>query len=180
MVNSKLRLKHYYKEEKRSVIHTLKKNSIVVKIVAVAVLVMILFTVLSFMQAPKKTINQPKACFKHDTCLDLIVTKTPVERIVGLTNYSSLLKDEGMLFIFEKADIQRMWMNGTNFPMDIIWVSVDFRVLHIEKNVLPCIDPMCDIFAPVVRAKYVIETNSGFTDRINLYDYDKVTLIDVK
>ena len=140
----------------------------------IAVLFVIgLFAVIS---APKKVTGTPQACFKHDVCIDLIVVTDAKAQEIGLSNYTSIPSGTGMLFIFDIADVQRMWMKDMDFPIDIIWISDKERIVHIEKDAKPCTPEMssCEIFEPMVRAKYVLETNTGFAISTNLFDSDKV------
>ena len=42
-----------------------------------------------------------------------------------------------MIFVFPKDSDYAFWMKDMNFPLDMVWVSADFHVVGIEKNVMP-------------------------------------------
>jgi uncharacterized membrane protein (UPF0127 family) len=172
-----LRKKLHPEEEKEKTFkEKVHKYSIAIQIGIAIVVVISILTALAMIQAPKHIQGDPQACFKHDVCIDLIIVTTPEELEIGLSNYSELPENTGMLFIFEKPDIQRMWMKDMDFPIDMFWISSKNRILHIEKKAVPCTPDMsmCEIFEPNVEAKYVLETNEGFARATNLFDNDRV------
>jgi uncharacterized membrane protein (UPF0127 family) len=152
------------------------KHSTAIRVVVGTIIVMMILTAVSFIQAPKKAEGAPQACFKHDVCVNLTIATTQDELEIGLGNYSSLPPDTGMLFVFEKPGVQRMWMKDMKFPIDIIWISGKSRITHIEKSADPCIPPQCLVYEPAGLAKYVLEVRSGFARDDNLFDNDVVEL----
>ena len=89
----------------------------------------------------------------------LEVAATVQSRELGLGNRTSLPADHGMLFVFSHVAPECFWMKDMHFPLDMIWVSSDKKVVHIEQNVAPSTYP--NSFCPVTPAKYVIELNAG-------------------
>jgi uncharacterized membrane protein (UPF0127 family) len=84
----------------------------------------------------------------------------------GLSGRASLDPDNGMLFLFPKPDVYRFWMPDMHFPLDIIWISEDNRIVDIDENVSHGFDPMNPVFfTPRSRVKYVLEVNAGFAKR---------------
>ena len=79
----------------------------------------------------------------------------------GLMLRESLEKNRGMLFTFPIEGHHSIWMFGMRFPIDIIWMDRDMRVVDIYENASPCII-FCKVYMPKKRAKYVLEVNSGF------------------
>lgn len=98
--------------------------------------------------------------------LEVGVARTPAERTTGLSGVASLSEDEGMLFVFEKPDTYDFWMKGMLFPLDIIWLDQDKKVIHIEKNALPESYPKA--FGPDQNSAYVLEVVAGFSDKHKL------------
>ncbi len=88
------------------------------------------------------------------------VFDTPSTRVLGLSSRKSLPQDEMVLFIFEKEDLYRIWMKDMNFPIDIMWLDKNKRLIHIEESVSP--DTYPRVFYPTTKSLYVIETNSNF------------------
>ncbi len=95
--------------------------------------------------------------------LTLFLADTEELRSLGLGGRESLEQDEGMLFIFPKADRYGIWMKDMRFPIDIFWIGDDGRVASFEKNVGPETYP--HVFYPDAPVRYVLETNAGFADR---------------
>jgi uncharacterized membrane protein (UPF0127 family) len=53
-------------------------------------------------------------------------------------------------------------MKGMKFPIDIIWLDKDKKVVHIEPSLAPCTPFYCPTYTPSQPAMYVLETVSGF------------------
>jgi len=96
-----------------------------------------------------------------DTIFEVEVVDTTQERTKGLSGRESLSADEGMLFVFEKSDIYPFWMKDMNFPIDIIWINEDLKVVYIKENATPGSFPK--IFTPDNSALYVLEVSAGIT-----------------
>ena len=100
---------------------------------------------------------------------------TDGEQAQGLSGRPSLAEDEGMLFVFANPGKYLFWMKDMNFPIDMIWLSSDLKVVYIEKNATPESYP--ETFGPGPNdgeAKYVLEVVSGFSDKNNLQVGDEV------
>jgi len=89
----------------------------------------------------------------------LEVASTEQSRELGLGNRASLPANHGMLFVFDHVAPECFWMKDMHFPLDMIWVSSDKKVVHIEQNVAPSTYP--NSFCPATPVKYVIELNAG-------------------
>ena len=88
------------------------------------------------------------------------------ERERGLMYREELGEDAGMLFVFEKEDKYQFWMKNVNFPLDIIWVNKDMRVVDIQ-TAMPCTEH-CIEYTPDYPARYVLEVPAGFTAAHNI------------
>ncbi|MBU2559866.1 DUF192 domain-containing protein [archaeon] len=91
---------------------------------------------------------------------ELAVTKH--ERQRGLMYRDGLRSGEGMLFVFNEEDRYPVWMKNVDFPIDIIWINSDFRVVDAQ-TAAPCTD-YCRNYLPEYPAMYVLEVPSGFAD----------------
>ncbi|MFA5934175.1 MAG: DUF192 domain-containing protein [Candidatus Paceibacterota bacterium] len=91
------------------------------------------------------------------------VVDTDTERERGLSGHKLLKEDEGMLFVFEKPGIYPFWMKEMLFPIDIMWISSDYKIVYIKKDAQPSSYP--ETFNPEKSAMYVLEVSSGFSDR---------------
>ena len=79
------------------------------------------------------------------------------ERQTGLMHRQSLPEGQGMLFIFPDEDYHSFWMKDTPIPLDIIFVSSDFRVVDVT-SLEPCA-AACEPYTPKEKAMFVLEVN---------------------
>lgn len=105
--------------------------------------------------------------------VDLALTADEQER--GLSGRNFLGEDEGMLFVFNQADKYSFWMKDMRFPIDIIWISDDLRVVFLKENVSPETYP--EAFTPSQNARYVLEVSAGFSKKENLKPGDRVEFL---
>ncbi len=106
---------------------------------------------------------------------DVEVADSFNERARGLMGRSSLPKDSGMLFVFDSVGRPSFWMYKTLIPLDIVWVSEDFKVSYIKQNAEPCkTKETCYQITPDSNAKYVVEVNSGLAERFGFNVGDPV------
>ena len=87
------------------------------------------------------------------------------DRAMGLMFRPSLPKDRGMLFIFERSDFHSIWMKNCKFPIDIVWLDEERKVVHVAESVPPCKADPCPVYNPLRRASYVVELNAGQAKR---------------
>jgi hypothetical protein len=83
------------------------------------------------------------------------------DRAMGLMFRPSLPYDHGMLFLFERPDFHGIWMKNCKFPIDILWLDEQHRVVHVAEKVPPCRKEPCPVYQPLRRASYVVELNAG-------------------
>ena len=96
------------------------------------------------------------------------------KRIKGLGGLSSIPRDYGMFFIFDRSDYQSIWMKDTLFPIDIIWIDENNKIVHIEKNISP--DTYPRIFTAPTKARFVLELNAGMLANYDLKIGDLIFL----
>ena len=107
--------------------------------------------------------------------LKIDLALTPEAREKGLSGRKELKNDEGMLFVFNHMDKYPFWMKDMNFPIDIIWIGEDYRVVYIKKNASPESYP--ETFVSTQNARYVLEVISGFSEKNNLKEGDEVEFL---
>jgi uncharacterized protein len=88
-----------------------------------------------------------------------VMIKDP-ERQMGLMFRPSLPRDHAMLFIFETVDFHGIWMKNCKFPIDIVWLDEQRKVVHVAEKVPPCKADPCPVYEPMQRAAYVVEMNA--------------------
>ncbi|MEK6842285.1 MAG: DUF192 domain-containing protein [Nanoarchaeota archaeon] len=104
----------------------------------------------------------------NEKCFLVEIADSNEERIKGLSNRDFLEENKGMFFIFEKETVPNFWMKDMNFPIDIIWIDKEMKIVGIEENIQPCFsDKLCQTFSPMEKIKYVLEINAGLSDENN-------------
>jgi uncharacterized membrane protein (UPF0127 family) len=87
------------------------------------------------------------------------------DRQMGLMFRPSLAEDRGMLFVFDTLDFHGIWMKNCKFPIDILWLDEDKKIVHIAESVPPCTADPCPTYAPLRKAAYVVELSAGQAHR---------------
>ena len=101
-----------------------------------------------------------QGCFQ-DQCFKIEVMSSPGDRARGLMFRDSLPEGYAMFFVFEQPGKLAFWMKNMKFPIDILWLNDQERVVHIEPNVPPCVKASCPAYSPPVDALYVLEIPAG-------------------
>jgi uncharacterized membrane protein (UPF0127 family) len=83
------------------------------------------------------------------------------DRAMGLMFRPSLPLDRGLLFVFDEVDFHGIWMKNCRFPIDIVWLDEEHRVVHVSEAVPPCKAEPCPVYTPMKKAAYVVEINAG-------------------
>ena len=102
----------------------------------------------------------------------------PEERQQGLSGREHMDQDSGMLFVFDEEQQLYFWMKEMHFPLDIIWIDAQCRLLEVAENVP--IPPPGASNDEIPRAqspspaKYVLEVRAGETARNGLAAGDVV------
>lgn len=104
--------------------------------------------------------------------INVEIADTNPKRELGLSGHASLADDQGMLFIFDKTGKYPFWMKDMLFPLDIIWISEDFKIVYIEKNAQ--INSFPNTFGDDKEARYVLEVNARFSEKNNLKIGDQI------
>lgn len=82
------------------------------------------------------------------------------ERQKGLSGTKQLESGDGMLFVFDYSADWSMWMKDMNYPIDILWLDENKKVVYIAADVSP--DTYPSKFAPKKASKYALELPAGF------------------
>jgi hypothetical protein len=98
---------------------------------------------------------------------------TPEQHYQGLSGRTKLCENCGMLFIFSDKQVQDFYMRNMNFPLDIVFIA-DNKILKISPNLLPEGANPQAIYSSELPINYVLELNSGYTDKYNINVGDEV------
>ncbi len=92
----------------------------------------------------------------------------------GLSGRAKFPNVNGMLFIFNKPDYHGIWMKDMHFPIDVIWIDENLKVVGITKGITPESYPKT--FRPPVPVKYVVETDVNYADTFGIHEGHSVRL----
>lgn len=118
---------------------------------------------------------QNNVCF-NKKCINVEVMKTPEQRQLGLMFREDLEEENGMLFIFEEPKELAFWMMNVNFPIDIVFINENRKIVSISKNATPCFEEPCERYYSKSDAMYVVEVIAGFSDKYELKNGDEVVI----
>ena len=90
------------------------------------------------------------------------------DRAMGLMFRPSLAPDHGMLFLFDSPDFHGIWMKNCKFPIDIVWLDEEKKVVDVKESAPPCKAEPCPVYQPMRRASWVVEMNAGQARREKL------------
>ena len=87
------------------------------------------------------------------------IAETAEDRRIGLMGRASLPMTNGMLFIFEEAELRYFWMSNTPVSLDMIFVDPEKRIVHIAESTLPL---STQTYSSQFPAQYAVEVPAGF------------------
>ena len=92
------------------------------------------------------------------------IADTDGTRSKGLSGRESLGKGNGMLFVFDIPAQYGFWMSKMRFPIDILWMDENKRIVWIERGVTSGSFPQ--VFSPSSDALYVLELAANYSDEL--------------
>ena len=104
--------------------------------------------------------------------LDIEIAETEFETQTGLMYRNSMATNQGMLFIFNDVTQRYFYMKNTRFPLDIIYIGENKKIVSFQKNAKPLDENTLPSDAP---AKYVLEINGGLVDQWSLKVSDSLS-----
>lgn len=146
-------------------------------------IIFLVFAVIVFFQTNMKTIlsvlNRPPASKVtiNSSTFKVEVAKSQKEKIIGLSAKQSIPEDQGMLFVFDKADTYPFGTKNMKFPVDIIFIN-DTKVVSVVENATPPASPESEspIYYPENPCDKVLEINAGLATRDNIKKGDTVQI----
>lgn len=105
------------------------------------------------------------------TNFDIEIAETEYETQTGLMYRPSMEEKQGMLFIFPNVSVRSFYMKNTEFPLDIIYIDENQKIVSFQKNAKPYDETSLPSEGA---AKYVLELNGGLSDRLNLQVGDSI------
>lgn len=102
----------------------------------------------------------------NNTVIEIEILDTPEERSKGLSGREILLSNKGFWFVFEELGFYYFWMKDMNFPIDIIWIDENYKIIDITENLLPNTYPKS--FTSKEKALFILEVSTGFVKKHNI------------
>ncbi|MEK7586528.1 MAG: DUF192 domain-containing protein [Patescibacteria group bacterium] len=94
-----------------------------------------------------------------ETVFKVEIADNDEERARGLSGRANLPEDQGLLFDFIVPSRPGFWMKEMNFPIDIVWLNENWKIVDLTENFTPESYPQ--IIFPKSAVKYVLEINAG-------------------
>lgn len=105
----------------------------------------------------------PEGSISSDFTMEVVAS--PESRAKGLMFRRSIGIDEGMIFLFPSEEEHSFWMKNTLIPLDMIFVSHDWKVVGIIENVPPLTEDHRTVAAP---SKFVLEFAAGTAKKVGI------------
>lgn len=93
------------------------------------------------------------------TIIKAELADTEEKRGLGLSGRPALPADRGLLFVFDQPGKYGFWMKDMNFPIDIVWLDAEKKIIGTTKNLSP--DSYPQTFFPPQDISYALEINTG-------------------
>lgn len=98
-----------------------------------------------------------------------IIADTMLKKMIGLMYRKSMKKDECMLFIFSYSSKYGIWMRNMLFPIDVVWLGKNKKVVDSAEGIKPCKTLFgCNVYKPKHNSLYVLEFRSGTIKKIQI------------
>ncbi|MDD4938221.1 MAG: DUF192 domain-containing protein [Candidatus Shapirobacteria bacterium] len=111
----------------------------------------------------------------HDYQIEIAQTIT--QKSQGLSHRDQLCSNCGMIFLFNYQSTLPFWMKDTLFPLDLIWIDSDGKIVDIQTATETNSQKIYKNSSP---AQYVLEINAGDCQKIGLKTGDIVDLSNIK
>lgn len=154
----------------------MRKKSLVIGLVVVAVLLVAIVASMFFPAKPVSAIRGDIEIKIGDAKIIAEVAHTEAERERGLGGVSVLREREGMYFIFDEPVFPAFWMKDMKIPIDIVWISGG-RVIGFEENVDPQIgvsELKLKLYKPKDFVNNVLELRAGAVKDLHINKGDEV------
>ena len=164
-----------------------KQIMIIIAIILVIVVIAIPYLMNKPKEIPKENVSpkqeeptftkQGELSFISSTDKKIINTisiefaKDEYSREKGLMYRRNMDEKQGMLFLFEDAAPRSFWMKNTYISLDIIYIGADKKIVSIQKSAIPLSEESLPSYKD---AMYVLEVNSGFTDKYKIKEGDEI------
>jgi uncharacterized membrane protein (UPF0127 family) len=106
-------------------------------------------------------VKEPSVVLPSGARYRVEIAATPDTRAQGLMFRESLAADRGMLFLFPSPSVEGFWMKNCNFPIDIVWMDSNRKVIFVNPHTPPCKEDPCPTYGPKTESLFVLEIPDG-------------------
>jgi uncharacterized membrane protein (UPF0127 family) len=125
-------------------------------------------------QSAQAAADGPRVIFPDGFAVNVEIAADDELRAQGLMYRDNLRPGTGMLFLFKEDDEHAFWMKNTLIPLDMVWIDVNQRVVHVKYNVPPCKVENCPSYPTGVMSRYVLEVAGGEAQRHGIKTGDQL------
>jgi uncharacterized membrane protein (UPF0127 family) len=93
------------------------------------------------------------------------------KRSRGLQFRKELGDGKGMLFVFERQEVQSFWMKDTFIPLDMIFIAQDRTIVGIIHDTKPLLERSLSVEVP---SRFVLEVPGGFCRKTGIHHGQQV------
>jgi len=154
-----------------------KTKKVLIALIPVVVFIAIYFLYIKKSSTEPEWVKEGEVTFvSKDTRqklakIDVEVAINPTERSQGLMYRSKMEEDNGMIFIFERDDMQSFWMKNTLIPLDVLFIDSKGVINTIHKNTVPFSERSLPSKS---KSQFVVEVNGGYSDRHGIKEGDLI------
>ena len=109
----------------------------------------------------------------NDTRIAVEIVADQAAQAKGLSGRKCIAENWGMLFSFTEAGDYKFWMKDMKFPIDIVWIDENFKIVDIDRNIKPETYP--EAFTSPLPSTYVLEIGAGLSEKYGLVPESTVT-----
>lgn len=106
----------------------------------------------------------------EEVVVNVEIADSPEERQRGLMQRTSMPRDAGMLFVFEKPNVLYFWMQNTLIPLDVLFFDEEGFMVSMD-TMEPCKVKDCPSHTSRLPAIYALEVNAGFIGRHGITEH---------
>ena len=141
---------------------------------ALIILFVIFYIPLSHLKANNIQFEKDVITIKNETnqyTFYVEIATSAQQRSIGLMHRTGIKQNEGMLFIYPKNQVIKMWMKNTLIPLDMLFIKDNGEIEKIFRMTTPKdLTPL----GPDVKLKAVLEIQGGLTTYLKIKKGDYI------
>ena len=104
------------------------------------------------------------SCNEHE--FRAYVANSTSSRERGLSVFRKIDKKQAMIFVFDTLSKYSFWMKGMRFPIDIVWINQEGKIVDIVSDIEPNTYPK--MFTSKDDSMFVLEFNANTASELNI------------